>query len=267
VNLLNIDMQIFLKKPWFRFSLFSILLGLSVNFAKIVHAETAANAPQELKQVLTNLETVANQKNVSEIMKFYSDKFTNSDGLDYKTLSEGLKSIWSNYPDLKSSIELNSWEKKGDEIVTETTTYLKGSSRQKGRLIFLNSTLKSRQYWSYQKIVRQEILAEQTRLTTGLKPPNVKVNLPEKAKVGEQINLDLIVSEPLGEDVLLGGIVQEQTQANLYLNPSNFELEVLPAGGMFKLINAEKAGNEWLSAILVRADGITAITQRIRIEK
>ncbi len=262
-------MQIFSQKPWFCFSRFSLLLGLSltVSLSNVVNAETAANAPQELKQVLTNFETVANQRKVSEIMNFYSDKFTNSDGLDYQTLSEALNSMWSNYPDLKYSIELNSWDKKGDEIVTETTTYLKGSSRNKGRLIYLNSTVRSRQYWSNQKIVRQEILSEQTRLTTGIKPPSVKVNLPETAKVGEQFNFDLIVSEPLGEDVLLGGIVKEESQAKLYLNPTNFELEVLAAGGIFKIIKAEKPGNEWLSAILVRADGITTLTQRIRIEE
>lgn len=263
-------MQIFSKKPLFRLSsLFSLLLGLglTVNIASIVKAETAATAPQELKQILNNLQTVANKKDVSEIMNFYSDKFTNSDGLDYQTLSEVIKSMWSNYPDLTYSIELESWEQKDDEIVTETTTYIRGSSRQKGRLIFLNSTLRSRQYWSNQKIVRQEILAEQTRLTTGIKPPNIQVNIPEKVKLGQQFNLDIIVTEPLGDEVLLGAVVKEETDANLYLNPSSFELEVLPAGGIFKIVNPDKAGNEWLSAILIRSDGITSLTQRIKVEE
>jgi hypothetical protein len=263
-------MQIFPKKQFFRLSsLFSLFLGLglSLGSANFVQAQNAATAPQEIKEILTNLQTASNQRNISAIMNFYSEEFTNSDGLDYASLSEGLKSLLANYSNLQYSIELESWSQQGEEIVTETTTYLRGSSRQKGRLIFLNSTLRSRQYWVNQKIVRQEILEEQTRLTTGIKPPSIQVNIPIKAKVGQQFNFDIIVNEPLGDEVLLGAVVREETQANLYLNPSSFELEVLPAGGIFKIVNLEQAGDEWLSAILVRSDGITSLTQRVKVEE
>lgn len=263
-------MHNFPKKQFFRSTYllsFLLSLGLTFSLGNVVKAETAETAPQELKEILTNFEATANQRNVQEMMNFYSEKFTNSDGLDYSSLSDLLKSMWSDYPTLKYSVQLESWEKDGDTIVTETITYIQGYNRKNGRLIFINSSLKSKQYWSNKKIIRQEILSEQTRLTTGINPPNIKVVAPETAKVGEQFNFDVIVSEPLGEDVLLGAVIKEPTQADFYVNHSSIELEVLPAGGLFKLVNPDKAGDEWLSAILVRGDGITSVTQRIRVEE
>jgi len=71
----------------------------------------------------------------------------------------------------------------------------------------------------------------------------------------------------LGEQVLLGAVQEEKTAANLYLNSTLLELEPLPAGGIFKVATAPQVPeSNWLSAIVVRGDGITMITHRVNIE-
>ena len=85
--------------------------------------------------------------------------------------------------------------------------------------------------------------------------------------MGEKYNFDVIVNEPLGDNVLLGAVKEERTASGLYLNPTALELEPLPAGGIYKVATAPLLPeSNWLSAIVVRGDGITMVTQRVKVE-
>lgn len=128
--------------------------------------------------------------------------------------------------------------------------------------------MRSRQYFQDNKLIRQEILSERTKLTSGQNPPQVEVYVPEVVESGERYNFDVVVTEPLGEDVLLGAVEEERTGSDRYLNPTSLELQPLPAGGIYKLVTAPLLpDNNWLSAILVRGDGITMVTRRVRVKK
>jgi len=63
------------------------------------------------------------------------------------------------------------------------------------------------------------------------------MNLPQQVKVGQQYSFDAIVQEPLG-DYLVGAAIEEPIQADKYFNPT-VELELLPAGGLFKVGRAQ----------------------------
>jgi hypothetical protein len=105
-------------------------------------------------------------------------------------------------------------------------------------------------------------------LTSGDNPPQVKVVAPDNVTTGKKYNFDLIVDEPLGGQILLGAVQEEKTGANLYLNSTSLELEPLAAGGIYKVATAPSLPqSNWLSAILVRGDGITMITHRVNIGK
>ncbi|HEY9845599.1 MAG TPA: hypothetical protein V6D03_05315, partial [Candidatus Caenarcaniphilales bacterium] len=117
-----------------------------------------------------------------------------------------------------------------------------------------------------QKITRQEILAEHSELTSGAKPPVVELNLPKQVKVGQDYSFDAIVKEPLGESLLLGAALEEPISPKNYLSQAQIKLEALPAGGIFKLGKAPaQASNQWISAVLVREDGMTLISQRLQV--
>ena len=246
----------------------SLLLSLclSPGWADAVRAKTPETAPAELKQVLSQIEAAANRHNIEGIMQFYGSDFTSSSGLGRSELSKALTQLWERYPELNYRTELQSWETAGDEIVAETVTYITGSRQSEGRTIKLQSTLRSRQRLQGQEIVQRQVLAERTKLTSGSNPPEVRVRIPEKVRPGERFNFDVIATEPLGEDVLLGTALEQPVTGDRYLKPSNLDLEVLPAGGIYRIGEAPASpGNRWLSAVLVRENGITAVTQRLRV--
>ena len=244
-----------------------LTVGTWATSTNFVTAQTD-NVPEELAEIIEEMQEAANEQDIDEVMEYYSPDFTNEDGLTADYVETALEKMWSDYPQLTYETTIDSWEEQGDELVAETTTQITGSRDDGGRMIRLESELKSRQYFSDRQLVRQEILAEQTKISTGDNPPEVKVNLPETVKVGEQYNFDTIVTEPLEGGVLLGAALEERTGSDRYLAPSTLELEPLSSGGIYKVVTAPRLeDNHWLSSIIVRGDGITMVTQRVRIEE
>ncbi len=243
-------------------------LGIISGLVNTAQGENLTTAPDELTEIIAGIEAAANKQNLDKLIEYYGEDFTNTDGLTTDTLAEALTQMWSDYPQLKYSTEIESWSEEGSQLIAETITTIRGVKNTQGRKVRLNSIIKSRQYFQEEKLVRQEILAEQSQLTSGSNPPKVKVVAPEVVKVGAKYSFDLIVNEPLNDQVLLGGVQEEKTASNLYLNPTALELEPLPAGGIYKVATAPLLpDSNWLSAILVRGDGITMITHRVNIQK
>jgi hypothetical protein len=94
----------------------------------------------------------------------------------------------------------------------------------------------------------------------------VEFRLPQQVKVGEKYVFDAIVNEPLGNNFLLGTAMEETIKPNKYLNPTPINLELLSTGGLFKTGTApSQPVNQWISAVIVRDDGVTMITQRLKV--
>ncbi|MBE9042850.1 nuclear transport factor 2 family protein [Pleurocapsales cyanobacterium LEGE 10410] len=243
-------------------------LGIITGWANLSRAESVATAPEELTEIVESIEQAANDKNIEEVLEYYSQDFTHTDGLNVDTLAKALTQMWKTYPRLKYNTEIESWSEQGGQLVAETKTTVRGVQNNNGRIVRLNSTIRSRQYFEQQKLVRQEILSEQSRLTSGENPPQVQISAPTTVTTGQRYNFDLIVNQPLGDRVLLGGVQENKTASNLYLNPPALELEPLPAGGIYKTAIAPLLpDSNWLSAILVRGDGITMIAHRVNVEE
>jgi hypothetical protein len=255
--------------PSLRWSLSVLLsLGLTLNLATVLRAEKPESAPANLKALLSTLDSAANRHDLSQVMQFYSANFENADGLTHASLEAAIKQLWKRYPDLQYTTQLLAWNKAGDELVAETLTTIQGKSEAQGRTLALKGTIKSRQYVKEQKLVRQEILAERTEVTAGSNPPQVDVSVPEKVRVGETFDFDVIVKEPLGNDLLVGTAIDEKAEGDRYLKASDLELEALQAGGLFKRVKApDRPEDRWLSAFLVREGGMILVTQRVKIEK
>jgi hypothetical protein len=163
---------------------------------------------------------------------------------------------------------LESWNTQGNTIIANTITQISGLASANNNNLSLNATIKSRQQISGTKILRQDILSERTQLSSGTKPPKLEIKLPQQVKTGQQYTFDAIVQEPLGEDYLLGAALDEPIQPEKYLSPTSINLELLSAGGLFKIGRAPvKPGSQWVSAVIMRGDGITMVTQRMEIKK
>ncbi|MEA5596792.1 nuclear transport factor 2 family protein [Rivularia sp. UHCC 0363] len=245
--------------------LFLLTLGLSTGW-KPAQANAPENAPPQVKTLLTQIDASANRGNVKGVMNFYSPSFVHGDGLNRLSMEKSLTSLWKRYPSLKYSTKLQSWSTQGNTIIADTVTNIVGLPAANNNKLGMNATIKSRQRIVNGKIVRQDILSERTQLTSGVNPPKVDINLPDKLKVGENYYFDAIINEPLGDDFLLGAALDEAVQPGKYLNPTSVDLELLTAGGIFKVGRAPaKPGNQWISAVLVRGNGITMITQRVPV--
>lgn len=246
-------------------ALFLLTLSLTIGWNR-AQAQTPQNAPPQLTNILTQIDAAANQRDVKAVMQFYSPNFTHSDGLTRQNMEQALTQLWQRYPQLRYQTQLQSWKAEGNAIVVTTITNITGAQSADNRNIALNSTIESRQRFEGQTIVRQDVLAERSQLTAGAKPPTVNVNLPQQVKVGQQYNFDAVVQEPLGGDYLLGAALEEPIKPENYLKSTPVNLELLSSGGLFKVGRAPiRPDNRWISAILIRGDGMTLITQRLQV--
>jgi hypothetical protein len=229
-------------------------------------ARPATPAPAALTQTLTQIDAAASQSNIPAVMAFYAPTFTNSDGLNYTTFQEALAAFWKRYPGMVYKTEINSWKAEGSAFVVETTTTIAGTQQTADRPINVSATISSRQRMEGQKIVQQEILSERSQVTMGQTPPTVQVILPEQVTIGRTYSFDAIVQEPLGDRLLLGAALEETITPAGYLNPASLNLELLSSGGLFKTGRAPiRPENRWVSAVVIRDDGTTAVTQRLRV--
>ena len=223
-------------------------------------------APAELTNLINQLDSASNSHNPVTVARFYSPNFTHSDGLGHQTLQNALTALWKRYPSLNYRTELKTWKPDGSGFLAETVTYITGTQREGNHEYKLNSTLEVRHRVENQKIVRQEVLSERSQLTAGANPPTLKINLPQEVRAGQEFVFDAIVQEPLGDDLLVGTALEESVKPEGYLNVTTANLEALPSGGIFKVGKAPmNSENHWLSAVVVRHDGITMVTQRLRI--
>ena len=231
-------------------------------------AQTPASAPGELTKLLSEIDAAANSRNVQALMKFYSQNFTNSDGLNRQSMEKAISQFWQRYSTLNYRTELKSWKAEGNAFIAETETTITGNQKIENREMKLQSTIRSQQRFEGGKVVKQEILAERNQLTSGKNPPTIQMNLPEQVNVGQEYSFDAIVQEPLGNDILIGTALEEPISEKTFFSTSPVELELLASGGVFKVGKApEIPENRWISAILMRQGGITVITQRLRVVK
>jgi hypothetical protein len=253
---------------------FLLTLGLTSGWQRtqattpqqLVQADTAQNAPADLKNLLTQVDAAASRGDVKGVLQFYSPNFTQGDGLNLQTLEKSLISLWQRYPKLQYSTKLLSSQSEGNGMIAETETKITGLPSDNKNNLTLNATIKSRQRIESGKIVRQDILAERTLLTSGNKPPQIEIKLPQQVQVGQKYNFDAIVQEPLGDDFLLGTALEESVQPDKFLNPTPVDLELLTSGGLFKTGQAPSTpGSQWVSAVILRGNGMTMVTQRLQV--
>jgi len=231
-----------------------------------------AAAPQGLVSAIANLDSAASKRDLAAVMKFFPDDFTHGDGLSKQKLRESLEALWQKYKDIQYRTEIVKVEPKGDTYRVETITKITGTQGQGESQFKLIATMNSVQVFQNKgdtwQIARQEILSEKSSLISGEKPPIVEIRLPEIIGIGRQYALDAIVTEPLGASLLLGAVVEEKVNATNYIKDATVDLEALRSGGIFKIGQAPYSeGDRWISVVLVRENGISINSQRLRVSK
>jgi hypothetical protein len=231
-------------------------------------ADSSATAPAALKTILTNIDTAANNRQLPTLLRYYSPNFNPGDGLTRATWQQSLGQFWQSYSNLKYTTTVASWKPDGKGYIAQTVTKITGTQQTNGRSQNLQATIESRQKIAGGQIVEQQIIHERTQVSSGSQPPTVDLTLPDKLQANAEYNLDAIVREPLGEDVLMGAVVEQPISADAYGKASDYKLELLTAGGLFKIARAPgKSGDYWFSTVFIRPTGMTTLTQRVRVIK
>jgi hypothetical protein len=240
--------------------------SLTVGTQSLLHAQGTNTPPAEIQALIRQIDSVASQKDADKVLQFYSPNFTTSDGLTYKDLPAALEVFWSHYDQVQYNTSIESWKKQGDKTIVNTVTTVTGTGKMKGRVVNLNAKIRSTQEFKDNKIIYQDIQTERVDITSGKKIPRYEVRLPDKVKVNQEFDFDVIVKDPLGDDLLAGVALDEKIEPSRYLDPKSPELEILNTGGIFKRVKAPNIPQDrWLSAILVQGDGLVLITQRVQV--
>lgn len=229
------------------------------------NAATPDTAPPELTDLLGQIDAAANQHDLQAVMEFYSPNLTHSDGFTQDSLEAALSALWQRFPNAAYQTQLTNWEAIDNGYVIETRTTIAGIETATDRQFALLATIDSRQRIEGQAIVEQTILGEQSRLTSGDNPPTLNVTLPATATPDSQFTFDAVVQEPLGDRLLLGTALEEAVNVEAYMTTPAIDFELLSSGGLFKVGSVPEPGDRWISGIVVRDDGLTAVTQRLTV--
>lgn len=225
-----------------------------------------AETPAALADFVQQLDDAASQEDLSQVMQAYSEDIVHGDGLTYDDIESALSQFWEQYDNLRYRTEITSWEQEGSRYMTETETRITGTRALGAQRLRLMATLTSQQEIVDGQIVSQTMLDESSRVTAGARPPQLEVNLPDGVDIGQQFYFDAIVLEPLEERLLLGSATEERISPISYASPAAAEFDLLSSGGLFKVGRAPAMpGQQWLSAVIIRDDGITGITRRMQV--
>lgn len=251
---------------WGRAAVVAMTIGTLPASTLAANAQSKQKAPAALTTMLAKIDAAATSRQLPELLRYYSPNFKNTDGLTKTDLQQSLGQLWQSYNNLRYTTTIDSWQGSGSNFTANTTTKISGTRDLSGRALNLQSTIRSQQKIVGGQIVGQQVLQERTLVSSGAKPPTIEINLPNSIATNTEFNLDAIVTEPLGEDVLMGTTIEQPVTAQAYTKPANYKLELLSAGGLFKVARAPgKSGDYWYSTIFIRPSGMTTLTQRVKV--
>ncbi len=253
--------------------------------------------------IFLEVDNALNRKDAQALGNLISPNFTHSDGYNQEALVQGLAALWKQYPSLTYQTEIVRFDPNGTEY--ETVTTLKGQTSFKGQRWKISGEIRAIQAIEANKIRSQTILSETTQVQVGEQPPTLTFTHPATVNVGSDYNFDVVVEEPINDDLLIGGFLEEPVSPALLVSPAKLNLEMpsiaelltgrtirrrganpepsastpamtkplrltrMRSGGFFKIGRASNVPEtRWISAAIARHDGgITIATTRLRTVK
>jgi hypothetical protein len=242
------------------------VLSLSIGSLTPSYAATSP-PPANITGLINKIDQAANSRQLPALLENFSANYT-VDGMSRSQWQQQVSGLWQRYPNLRYRTSIQNWKQDAAGVSIDITTQIDGTSAEGGKPSKLAAKIQARQYIVNGKVAQQQILNEQVLSSTGVKPPTVDMVVPDKLRPSEDYNVDVIVQEPLNDDVMMGALSEQPVSTGSYGKATPYKLELLSTGGLFKNAKApSKAGDYWLSAVFVRPDGITTVTRRIHVRR
>lgn len=252
----------------------SAYFGLTISLVLLAASAVQAQSGEEaaVKATLTHFDETASRCDVEGTLTRYSANFRSRDGLNVEATRKALTSLCTKIDKPVYRSEVRSLKKlpKGLLEVVTTTNMTASYRTELPKPAQLVSTVESLDRFEsvkgVLKLVSQEILAENTTISIGEKPPRVNFNLPTTVKPGRDFKIEAILPIPLQDSPALGGIsitpINARTSTTLRLPP----LEALRSGGIFKSGQApSRQEDQSLTLAFVQDGGMILVAQRLRV--
>jgi len=236
-------------------------LGLGLGLALPVMAQT------DLTQAIQNLDQAASRRDLPAVLAFYAPTFKNSDGLDKTQLTESLTALWKSLENPTYTTEVLDLKTEDTQTLATTRTVVTGQWLQGNLTFTLKATAEAQNRWQLEggkwTLVNQTITSENTLLTSGTTPPEVTVKLPERVAPGKSYEVTAILTQPLEDKIVLGGVTDGPAGEGVLLK----DLDDLRAGGLFKKNTAPTVpGDRIIGLGFIQGKGMYFLAQRLHVE-
>jgi hypothetical protein len=250
---------------------YSILSG-ALLLAALVAPVAQAASQREFQDLVQQMDQQASEKNMQGMLGFYGKDFKSEDGLNRDTTAKVLESLWKNLEKPQYKTEVLSVTGAGNRALVKAKTSLAGNLKQGDASFALTGETETLSRFERLgpndgwQLVKQEVLAEHSMLTSGKEPPKVSLSLPGKVVPGSTYTVEAILDKSLRDSPALGGINQTTLTATAIPNVGSVNLNLLSSGGIFASNKAPKVPQDQVVSLgFVNTTGTTFITQRVKV--
>ena len=200
-----------------------------------------------------NLENALNSRNFELIKNNFKDQ-------ESLNIQAKFSEIIKDFPNSKWQIKRSSGINSKEEMFN---IKVNGEKLINGQIYFLESHFKYLFSTLNGKINRGNIKNLFTTIRNDQKKIDIIFKIPDEVLTGTNYDIDIILSKPLGDVIIAGGIISHQNDSYL---KQEITLEPLVSGGIFKKTRASsKPTTQIWSGVIAHPKGIISFTKSVEI--
>ena len=200
-----------------------------------------------------NLENALNTRNLKLIKNIFKEK-------ESVQIQEKFDAIIKDFPNSKWQIQSLSKGNSKEEIFK---VKVNGKKIVDGEIYFLKSNFKYLFTMQNNKINNGIIKNLLTTIRNDKNEIDIFFSIPEKVLTGTKYDIDIILNEPLGDEIIAGGIISHEDESYL---KQEINIEALVSGGIFKTTRAtSRPTTQIWSGIIIHPKGTISFTKSVEI--
>ena len=200
-----------------------------------------------------NLEIALNTRNFELIKNNFKDE-------ESLKIQAKFSEIINDFPNLKWQIKRSSDGNSSEKIFI---IKVNGNKIINGQIYYLESNFNYLYTTFNGKINSGNIKNLFTTIRNDQNKIDIIFSIPEKVLTGTNYDIDIILSKPLGDVIVAGGIISHQNDSYL---KQEINLEPLVSGGIFKTTRASsKPTTQIWSGVIAHPKGIISFTKSVEI--
>ena len=200
-----------------------------------------------------NFEDALNTRNLELIKKHFREE-------ENLRIQKKFTEIIKDFPNSKWQIKRLSGKNYNENIFE---VKVNGNKKINGEIYFLESNFEYLFSTHNDQINNGKIKNLFTTIRNDQNKIDIIFRIPDKVLTGTKYDIDIILSEPLGDVIIAGGIISHQEESYL---KQEINVKPLVSGGIFKTTRASsKPATQIWSGIIAHPKGIISFTKSIEI--